>query len=124
MPQNRLKLDDLAAGSSGFVWQMPGMVERIVDGDTIVISIVCMPGVELAHEHVRVQGINAPEMNTQAGQDAAKFAASLLKVGDTVKLSMTRRDKYGRVLAKITMPNGADFGDKMIADGHAVVDLG
>lgn len=102
-------------------WRMPAVVERIIDGDTIEMSIMVMPGMELNHEHVRVEGINAPEMGTTAGRDATIFAQGLLPIGMLVTLIMNHRDKYGRVLARIQLPDGRDFSALMLDANQAVV---
>lgn len=102
------------------IWTMPAIVERIIDGDTVVACIEVMPGMQLNEEHIRVQGINAPELGTALGIDARIFAESLLPIGCGVVLTMSSRDKYGRVLAKIKLPDGRDFGDTMMQTGHAV----
>lgn len=107
---------------AGFVWTYPAAVDRVYDGDTIVCHVLIHPneGGELHDIHVRVEGINAPELNTALGKEAKQFAETLLPVGEQVMLIARKRDKYGRFLARITLSNGSDFGDKMIASGHAV----
>jgi endonuclease YncB( thermonuclease family) len=102
-------------------WTIPAVVVRVIDGDTVVVHMEIMPGFVLHEAHVRVQGINAPEMNTVAGK-AAKLAAEVfLPVNMVIMLAMQDTDKYGRMLGKITMSDGQSFGDLMIASGHAVV---
>lgn len=103
------------------IWSIPAIVVRVVDGDTVVVHMEIMPGFVLHEAHVRVQGINAPEMNTVAGK-AAKIAAEVfLPVNSVIMLSMEDTDKYGRMLGKITLVDGQSFGDLMIASGNAVV---
>jgi endonuclease YncB( thermonuclease family) len=102
------------------VWTMPASVDRVIDGDTVVVHMNFMPGKELHGEHVRVQGINAPERSALGGAAATDYARELLPVESEITLIMTRSDKYGRVLAKIILADGRDFGDLMIAAGHAV----
>lgn len=103
------------------VWTIPAVVVRVVDGDTIVVHMEIMPGFVLHEAHVRVQGINAPEINTVAGKAAKAVAETLLPVNAVITLTMETTDKYGRMLGKITMTDGRSFGDAMIASGNAVV---
>jgi endonuclease YncB( thermonuclease family) len=102
------------------VWTMPAMVDRVIDGDTIVVHMQFMPGKELHGEHVRVQGINAPELSQAGGAEARDYARGLLPIESPITLVMSKEDKYGRCLAKIIMADGRDFGDVMLAAGQAV----
>lgn len=108
-----------------FNWVFPAAVDSVYDGDTIICHVLIHPGEggELHDTHVRVQGINAPELNTAAGVAAKAHAATLLPSGTQVMLTASKRDKYGRFLARITMPDGTDFSERMIADGKAVAYL-
>lgn len=102
-------------------WFIPAIVVRCVDGDTIVVHMEIMPGFVMHEAHVRVQGINAPEMNTSAGKIAKMAAEVFLPLNAVVMLAMEDTDKYGRMLGKIQMSDGQDFGDLMVSSGHAVV---
>jgi len=101
-------------------WIIPAIVVRLIDGDTVVVHMEVMPGFVLHEAHVRVQGINAPELNTQEGKDAWAFAKNLLPVNSVIKLTMNDTDKYGRMLARVTMTDSRDFGSVMIESGQAV----
>src|SRR5215216_3568128 len=103
-----------------FSWNVPATVDRVIDGDTVVVHLQFMPGKELHGEHVRVEGINAPERSQAGGSAATDYARELLPVGSLIMLTMGKIDKYGRVLAKIRLADGSDFGDLMIASGNAV----
>lgn len=102
------------------VYVLPAHVDRVIDGDSFVCHVGLMPGKELHGEHVRVEGINAPEMSHAGGKEAKAFAVALLPVGMPVSLVSSRADKYGRCLAAVKLPSGEDFGQKMLAAGHAV----
>lgn len=105
-----------------FVWVYPAGVDHVHDGDTVVCHVLIHPneGGELHEVHVRLEGINAPELNTAAGKAAKAYAETLLTPGMQVSLVARKKDKYGRFLARIVMPNGDDFSTAMIAAGHAV----
>lgn len=97
-------------------------VTRVVDGDTLRVDI---NGV---NESIRVIGINTPETEYSSlgaecfGPEATEHARTLLE-GTSVQLtpddSQDSRDKYNRILAYVTLPDGRDFGQVMIADGYA-----
>jgi endonuclease YncB( thermonuclease family) len=98
-----------------FVWQYPAVVDRVIDGDTVVMHVDLSATMELHGVHVRVEGINAIELSQKFGGEARDYAVSLLPPGTTVLLSSSRTDKYGRFLATITMPGARDFGTLMLA---------
>jgi len=102
------------------VWIVPAVVVRVIDGDTVVVHMEVVPGLIFHEAHVRVQGINAPEMNTVAGKNAKTVAEAWLPVNSIITITMEDTDKYGRMLGKITMSDGRIFGDLMIASGNAV----
>lgn len=104
-------------------WIVPAQVVRVVDGDTVIVvaDLGWRVKIETA---VRVDGINAPEKNTDDGRRAKNFAEALLPVGESVTLRSKRLlgqfEKYGRVLADIEFPiSGKGFAGAMLEAGHA-----
>lgn len=105
-----------------------GVVDRVVDGDTVYIKLDV--GFDLTvYTRVRVWGINAPELSTDAGKAAHEFAARVLPVGLPVYVLSHGWDKYGgRIDGEIGLSplywyDGAgysDFGNLMVATGNAV----
>lgn len=98
----------------GFVWQYPGVVDRIIDGDTVVCHVLIAPEDEQHAVSVRVDGINALELSQQYGGEARDYAISILPPGTQVTLIARKREKYGRFLARIVLPDGSDFGGLML----------
>jgi micrococcal nuclease len=97
-----------------------GVVDVVHDGDTVNVKLDV--GFDLTvYTRVRILGINAPELSTQAGKDARDFAQTLLKPGEDVHVMSYGWDKFGgRIDGSIAFgPNGADFGKAMIDAGHA-----
>jgi endonuclease YncB( thermonuclease family) len=99
-------------------------IDHVYDGDTPICSFIALGlGVGLVSARVRVNGINAPENSTTEGQAATAFAKTLAAPGDTVTLispgPLGRRDNYGRVLASVTLADGRDWAEEMVAAGHA-----
>lgn len=97
------------------------------DGDTCRLLIdVGLAGLTM-HRVVRVFGIDAPELNCDAGLKAKEAAESLAPQGSTVVCITAKKrecDSFGRWLAKVTLPGGLDFAAEMIRDGHARAYLG
>ncbi len=100
------------------------VVERIVDGDTIVVSI--LPGLGLeASEKVRLIGVDTPETVDPRrpveyfGKEAATFVKDRL-LGHTVRLAFepALRDYYGRLLAYVFLEDGTCFNLAIVAQGY------
>ena len=104
-------------------WSVPATVTRIVDADTIVVTADL--GWRINYKtSVRLFGINAPELNTAAGQAALHFVQAILQPGDEITLVshklLGQTEKYGRVLASITLPDGRDLSTLLLQSDHAV----
>ena len=95
----------------------PYPVVSITDGDTIRVDI---NGVE---EKIRLIGIDTPELNPLEcfGQESTAYASSLLE-GTSVALqpdsSQDDRDRYGRLLRYVFLPNGTNLNGLLIRDGY------
>ncbi len=87
-------------------------VTRVIDGDTFEIE---------SGEHVRLIGINAPEISDIFGQEAKQYLSDLIE-NKTVDLKSdiisNDTDRYGRLLRYVIF-NGVDINKKMISDGFA-----
>lgn len=116
---------------SGNVWTVPAVVVRVVDGDTLVLRLDLGWNITL-QERCRLVGVNAPELSTDAGQEARKFLIGLLGhaggaldgTGALLTFISHQIDKYGRPLgqALASTPQGQtlDLGYQMVSAGHAV----
>jgi endonuclease YncB( thermonuclease family) len=106
-----------AAGAGRFDRQ--GTVTHVVDGDTIDVRLA---GGRL--ERVRVLGIDTPERGTCWAAEATA-ATSRLAQGKAVALvgdaTQDTRDRYGRLLAYVSLPGGRDLGVELVAGGFAKV---
>ncbi len=114
-------------------------LERVVDGDTVDI-VIDLGFSTFRKERIRLYGIDAPEINTEAGKlakgfveewfwDNAKFfVETIVAEGKNV----SKRDKYGRYLGTIarqyrdlTEPVSMDdpphqtLNGQLITSGHA-----
>lgn len=104
-------------------WTVPATVTRIIDADTVVCQ--CDLGWRISLKtSVRLFGVNAPELSTAEGQAALHFVQAILQPGDEVTLIshklLGNTDKYGRVLASITLPDGRDLSTMLLQSDHAV----
>ena len=106
-----------------------GLVKDWRDGDTCHVDIDLGFGMILSAYDLkgapviscRIYGINAPELATDAGKTARAYALQLCPPGTYVQVLSYNWDKYGgRFDGAITLPDGLDFGDAMIAAGQAV----
>lgn len=108
-------------------------LERVVDGDTIVVNF------DGRSEKVRLIGIDAPESvhpdagrNTVEGDEASAYLKSLLSPGQTVYLQkdVSDTDRYGRLLRYAWLESPADPDDPaevsekmlnaiIVSSGHA-----
>lgn len=91
-------------------------VVRVVDGDTLLLD---------GNERVRLIGVNTPESVDprrpveKFGKEAASFTRSLVE-GKQVRLEFDqeRRDRYGRTLAYVYLPDGTLVNEVIIREGY------
>lgn len=110
------------------------VITKIVDGDTFEISYVGRI------EKVRLIGIDTPESRAnpkarrdsrrsgkdvetllEQGRRARSFVERTVRVGDAVRveLDVQERDKYGRLLAYLYLPDGRMLNEEIIGQGYA-----
>lgn len=107
-------------GAPGDRFRVP--VERVIDGDTIIVRL------DGRRERVRYIGINTPEthhphMAVQPyGPEATEANRGLVAGGDVVlELDAEPRDKYGRLLAYVYLPDGTFVNAVLVEEGYAQV---
>ena len=102
--------------------QVVATVERVVDGDTVVVDI------EGSEERLRLIGIDTPESvkpDTPVecfGQEASDFTKGLLPEGTQVSLErdVEARDDYGRLLVYVTrVADGMFVNLEIMEQGYA-----
>ena len=117
-------------------YTFPAKVIRISDGDTIWVENL------KTHERIKIRilGIDtpekffteklfrearwcgvSPERMHYLGKLASKHAHFYLKDGERVKVIPKGYGYYGRLLGKVELPNGKDYGLLMLKDGYACV---
>ena len=121
------------------MYQYKAQVKSVIDADTIDVLIDLGFGVHTM-QRLRLYGIDAPEMKTEAGKIAKEYVKSVLLGADAsmfvyVRTFKDKKDKYGRKLAvvyfdpvsmlldqdesKIEMM-ASSFNLQIVRNGHAV----
>ena len=121
------------------MYQYKAQVKAVIDADTIDVLIDLGFGVHTM-QRLRLYGIDAPEMKTEAGKVAKEYVKSVLLGADAsmfvyVRTLKDKKDKYGRKLAvlyfdpvsmlldqdesKIEMM-ASSFNLQIVRNGHAV----
>jgi endonuclease YncB( thermonuclease family) len=107
-------------------WGVPSTGDPlgVVDGDTMHVGVDL--GMDIATQTtLRIYGVNAPEMSTSDGKAAKQWAIEWFQThcpGNkfTIQTAKDKKEKYGRYLATIIAPDGANFNADIVAAGHAV----
>lgn len=81
----------------------------VIDGDTIVINNV----------HLRLAGIDAPELDHPWGQ-RAKYALVQLCKGKTITARIRPEISYDRLVAECFLPDGRDLAAELVRAGLAL----
>ena len=109
---------------SSLVNSQPGLypIVHINDGDTIVVKI------NSKRETIRLIGVDTPEVKdprkpVQCFGEAASAHTKSILAGTSVRLVSdpldSDRDKYGRLLRYVLLPDGSDYNASLIRDGYA-----
>jgi micrococcal nuclease len=85
------------------MYQYKAQVRQVIDADTVDVLIDLGFGVHTM-QRLRLYGIDAPEMKTEAGKIAKEYVKSVLLGADAsmfvyVRTLKDKKDKYGRKLA-------------------------
>lgn len=112
------------------------VVIRVIDGDTLKVTYMGRP------ESVRLIGMDTPESrdNEKARRDSARrrlrlrailsmgerakrFVQNQIKPGEDIKLEfdVQQRDKYGRLLAYVYLPDGHMLNEIVVRAGYAAL---
>jgi endonuclease YncB( thermonuclease family) len=107
---------DATAAMSAVKGDYSGLVVGISDGDTISVLHGGQP------EKVRLSDIDCPEKKQAFGERAKQFTA-LATFNKTVRVKVTGKDKYGRSLAEVVLPNQQSLNRQLLKEGLAWVYL-
>lgn len=89
-----------------------GKVTKVLDGDTFEALIDLGFGIKQEF-HVRLDGIDTPELTTEKGQKAKQFVIDLIE-NKTVIFRDSGPEKFGRARARIELANGNDLTEYLI----------
>ena len=100
------------------------ILERVVDGDTVDVTLDLGFSVHLKKQRCRLAGIDTPESRTRNLEEKAlglkaKERLKELCVG-SFKIQSLGKGKYGRILAIPYTEDGQDICQMLIKEGHAV----
>ena len=73
-------------------------IHRVIDGDTLIGVADLGLGLQTWPLRLRLRGIDTPELNTLAGQNARTFVQDALSQVDFVVIATSKTDTYGRYL--------------------------
>jgi micrococcal nuclease len=107
---------DRSGVSSGGDQRAGDTVVRVVDGDTVVLR---------SAGRSRLIGVDTPEVSGTPGcfgEEASAFARRTLPPGLPVQVERDAesRDRYGRSLIYLTLPDGRSFNELLVDEGFAV----
>ncbi len=105
------------ASKPGSVETQQAVVQRVSDGDTVVL---------IDGRRVRYIGIDTPELHHPTkpvqyyAREAAEFNRQLVE-GKSIRLEfdLERKDKYGRTLAYLYLPDGTFVNAELVRQGYA-----
>ena len=100
------------------------ILERVVDGDTVDVTLDLGFSVHLKKQRCRLAGIDTPESRTRNLKEKAlglkaKERLKELCVG-SFKIQSLGKGKYGRILAIPYTEDGQDICQMLVNEGHAV----
>jgi endonuclease YncB( thermonuclease family) len=97
-------------------------VVRVIDGDTVAVRAHIWLGLDM-ETHVRLAGVDAPEMHASCESEyalavkARDLVVEALAAGRAT-LTDIKRDKYGgRVVARMTTADGRDLSALLLKAG-------
>lgn len=102
----------LALSTPAIAKRLEGVVTKVRDGDTLVVALP--HGVET----IRLHGVDCPE-GGQAYGGAARRTTQSLALGKRVTIVSKGRDRYGRVLGDVVLPDGRSLSAELIRRGMA-----
>jgi micrococcal nuclease len=101
------------------MYQYKAIIQKVVDGDTLEISIDLGLSVWIHDEKIRLYGIDTPEVfgvkkgtpEWELGMKASDFVKSILKEKDEIIIQTIKdkQEKYGRYLAVVYLKVSAEI---------------
>lgn len=102
-------------------FEYSALVNRVVDGDTVMLDVDLGFGIWLRNQSFRLLGINAREKSEAGGTEARTNLIVTLPVGMRVTLDSVKNDKYGgRYDANLILPDGTWLSELLVRTGWAI----
>ncbi len=98
--------------SQGLAADFTGRVVGVTDGDTITVLH------NGKGERIRLHGIGCPEKRQAFGNRAKQFTSTLV-FGTTVTVQVVDRDRYGRTVGEVLLPDGRSLNHELVRAGLA-----
>jgi micrococcal nuclease len=91
---------------------------KVVDGDTIIVmlDLGCHTFIK---KRIRLLGLNAPELKTEAGQASKTWLTEKLVGALVIETKKDRADKYARLLGTLYVGE-VNINELMLDEGQAV----
>ncbi len=105
-------LQALDASAPAVVQEFTGKVVGVSDGDTITVLH------NGKGERIRLHGIDCPEKRQAFGKRAKQFTSKLV-FGKTVTVQFVDRDRYGRTVGVVLLPDGRSLNHELVRAGLA-----
>ena len=104
------------------MYQYKARVNRIVDGDSVVLDIDLGFDICMNTQHVTPESRTRDLDEKARGLMATKHVSMLLGIGDVVTINtyMDTAGKFGRILGKITNIDGVDVAESLLENNLAV----
>jgi len=90
-----------------------GKVVKVADGDTLTILVD-----DRSQEKIRLAQIDAPERSQDFGRKAQQYLIDMA-IHQTVRVDFEGRDRYGRIIGEVILPDGRNAGREMVRAGYA-----
>jgi len=89
-----------------------GPVVSVLDGDTIDVLHIGQA------ERIRLSGIDCPEKGQAYGKKAKQFTSTLIH-GKDVTIHVLSKDRHGRTVADVVLPDGTNVSRALLRAGLA-----
>ena len=100
------------------------ILERVVDGDTVDVTLDLGFSVHLKKQRCRLAGIDTPESRTRNLKEKALGLKAKERLKQlcvcSFKIQSLGKGKYGRILAIPYTEDGQDICQMLVNEGHAV----
>jgi len=94
------QVPSLQSPAPGSLYTYIAYLERVIDGDTIIVDVDCGFSV-MTRQRLRFRGIDAPELSTKRGQMAREYVERALKSVEFLIIRTHGTDIYDRYLVDV-----------------------